>query len=61
MLYPSMIAKDDKSCTYCCYARCATLIIWVGVMPGQQTGATHYHAQLGFPEKGCPIIGLGLG
>ena len=23
-------AKDVKSCTYCCYVRCTTLIVWVG-------------------------------
>ena len=28
-----VIAKDVKSCTYCCYFRCATLIVWIGVMP----------------------------
>ncbi len=24
-----VIAKNVKSCTYCCYVRCATLIVWV--------------------------------
>ena len=24
----------------------------------QKTGATHYHAQLGFPDNGCVIKGL---
>ncbi len=27
-------------------------------MPGPQTGATHYHAQLGPPDKGRAIKGL---
>ena len=56
MLGPSrVIAKDVKSCTYCCYVRCATLIVWVGGMPWPQTGATQYHTQLGLPDKGCAI------
>ena len=46
-----VMAKDVKSCTYCCYVRCATLIVWVGGMPWPKTGATQYHAQLGLPEK----------
>ncbi len=46
------IAKKVKICTYCCYVRCATLIVWVRVMPWPQTGATQYHAQLGLPVKG---------
>ena len=25
-----VIAKDVKSCTYCCYVKCATLIVRVG-------------------------------
>ena len=25
-----VIAKNVKICTYCCYVRCATLIVWVG-------------------------------
>ena len=25
-----VMAKDVKSCTYCCYVRCVTLIVWVG-------------------------------
>ncbi len=28
--YPDrVIGKDVKRCTYCCYVRCATLIVWV--------------------------------
>ena len=27
-------------------------------MPWHQTGITHYHAQLGLPDKGCAIKGL---
>ena len=54
MLGPNcVIAKDAKSCTYCCYVRCATLIVWVGGMPWPQTDA-----QLGLPDKGRAIKGL---
>ncbi len=28
-----VIAKHVNSCTYCCYIRCATSIVWVGGMP----------------------------
>ncbi len=48
----------SKSCTYCCYNRCATLIVWVGEMSWHKTGATHYHAQLELPDKGRAIKGL---
>ncbi len=51
-----VIAKDDKSCTYCCYVRCAKLIVIVGGMPWTQTGETH--AELVLPDKGHTIIGL---
>ncbi len=47
----NVIAKDVKRCTYCCYVRCGTLIVWVGGMPWPQTGATQYHVQLGLPDK----------
>ncbi len=30
-----------------------------GVFPWSQTGATHYHAQLGLSDKGCAIRGIG--
>ena len=53
-----VIAKHVKSCTYCCYARCATLVIWEGGVPWPQTGATQYHTQLGLPYKGRAIKGL---
>ena len=59
MLNPNrVIAKDIKSCTYCCYVRCATLIVRVRGMPWPRTGPTHYHAQLGLPDKGRVIKGL---
>ena len=59
MLSPNnVIAKDVKSCTYCCYVRCTTLIVRVGGIPWLQTGVTHCHAQLGLPDKGCAIKGL---
>ena len=48
MLGPNrVIAKDVKTCIYCCYVRCGTLIVRLGV--------THYHAQLGPPDKGQAI------
>ncbi len=53
-----VIAKDVKSCTFYCYVRCATLKVGVGGMPWPNTGATHYHAQLGIPKKGHAIKGL---
>ncbi len=56
MLDPTcVIAKDVKSCTYCCYVRCETSIEQVGGMPWPQAGATHYHAQLCRPDKGREI------
>ncbi len=59
MLGPNrVIAKDVKSCTYCCYVRYATLIVWVGGMPWPQTGAIQYHVQLGLPDKRRAIRGL---
>ncbi len=51
-------ARDIKSCTYSCYVRCSPLIVWVGRIPCSQTGATHYHAQLGLQDKVCAIKGL---
>ena len=37
----------------------ARLIVRVGGTPWpKKTGATHYHAQLGLPDKGCAIKGL---
>ncbi len=53
-----VIAKEVKRCTYCCYVRCATLIVWVGGMSCPKTGAIQYHAQLGLPDKGRAIKGL---
>ena len=53
-----VIAKDVKSCNYCCYVRCATLIVLEGEMPWPQTSATQYHAQLGLQDKGHAIKGI---
>ncbi len=50
-----VIAKYVKSCIYCCYVRCATLIVWEEGMPWPKTGATQYHAQLGLQNKGRAI------
>ena len=40
-----VIAKDDESCTDCCFVGCAT----------------QHHTQLGHQDKGCAINGLGSG
>ncbi len=56
--YNQVIARDVRSCTYCCYVRCATLIVRVGGMPWPKTGATIYQAQLGLPDNGRAIKGL---
>ncbi len=54
------IHKDVKSGTYSGLVRCPTLRGRVrgGGMPWPQTGATHYHAQLGIPDKSRAIKGL---
>ncbi len=56
-----VIAKDVKSCTYCCYVKCTTLIIRVEGMSWPQTDATHYQAKLGLPEKDRAIKWLVVG
>ncbi len=48
-------AKDVKGCTYCCYVRCKTLIVWAGEMPWPNSGATHFYAQLGLSDNGHVI------
>ncbi len=53
-----VIDKDVNSCTYCCYITCTTLIEWEWGLPWLKSGATHYHAQLGLPDKGHAVIGL---
>ncbi len=50
-----LIAKDVNSCTYCCYFRCATLIVRLGGIPWSQSGAPHQHAELGLQDKGPAI------
>ncbi len=56
MLGPNrVIARDVKSCTYYCYVRFATLIVWVRGMPWPQTGETLFHAQIGLQDKGCAL------
>ena len=51
-----VIASDIKSCTYCCYVRCAVLIVCVVGMPWPKTD--EICAQLGFSDKGCATEGL---
>ena len=59
MLDPnSALAKDVNSCTYCCYVRCATLIVRGLRMHWFQTDTTHNHAQLGPPDISREIKGL---
>ncbi len=61
MLDPNHIkAKDIRICTYYCYVKKVTLIVWLGGMPWPQTGATQYHAQLRLPDKDRAIKGLQL-
>ena len=36
-----------------------TLIVFVGGMPWPKTDVTQYHTQLGLPDKGRAIKGLG--
>ncbi len=51
MLGPnSVIAKDVKSCTYCCYVLCGILNVRVCT--------NHCHAKLGISDKGRAIKGL---
>ena len=49
------LTEDVKNGSNYCYVRCATLIVRVVGKPWHKTCATHYHAQLGLPEKGCAI------
>ncbi len=50
-----VIAKDVKSCTYCYYVRCTTLLVRVGGMPWPKIDANQYHIQFEFPDKGRAI------
>ena len=53
-----VIAKDVKNFTYCCNVRCAICIVRLGGISWPKTDATHYHAQLGFPDIVRVIKGL---
>ena len=53
-----VLAKSVKSCNYCCYVRCLTLIVLVGGDALAQTGTYHYHDKLGTQDKGLAIKGL---
>ncbi len=51
--------QDVKSCTFCYYVRCGTLMVRVGGgMYLPKTGTTHNHAQLDHPDKSCALKGL---
>ncbi len=59
MLNPNcVLAKDDKSCTYCWYVIYATLIVQIGGNALAPKSATYYHVQLGLTDKGYAIKGL---
>ncbi len=59
MLAPNhVIAKDVKSCTYCCYVRNVTLIVRVEGIHWPQTDATQYHKHLVLLDKDRAIKGL---
>ena len=47
--------EDPKSCTYCLYVICVTLIVCAVGMPLPRTGTSQNHAQLGIPDKGRTI------
>ena len=51
-----VIAKDFKSCTYYCQRRDINSISKKNPWP--LIGKTHYHVQLGLPDKGCSIYWL---
>ena len=53
-----VIARDVKSCTFCYYVRCVTLMVRVGGMHLCKTGTTHNHAQLWLTDKSRAIKGL---
>ena len=58
-----VIAKDVKSCTYCCYVRCATLIVRVGenALAPDRRKSLPCTAQIGLTGKGRAIKGLVVG
>ena len=59
MLGPNrVIAKEVKSCTYCCYIRCATLIVWVGVNAMAPNSRNSVPCTVRTPDKGRAIKGL---
>ncbi len=50
-----IIAKDVKSCTFCWYVRCVTVIVRVGGVHWPQTGAFLYHAY--YNQRVCCLLG----
>ncbi len=53
---PHHNVEDVKRCTFCCYIRSPTLIVWAGKYLGpKQLGLNQYHAQLRHPDKGRAI------
>ncbi len=53
-----VISDDIKSCTYCCFVICTKLLVLLYDITQPKIGATHYHTQLGLPDKGHAIKGL---
>ena len=49
------VLVTEKLYFYLCYIKCATLIVKVVEIPWPNTGASHYHAQLGLTAKGGSI------
>ena len=55
-----VIAEDLKSCKYCCYVICMTLIEWIwGNALAQNLCNSLPITQLELPDKGCAIKGYG--
>ncbi len=53
----NVIAKDSKMCTYCCYVKCASLIVWVGECIGPKQAQLMNHTQLGLSDNGHALKG----
>ena len=49
------ITKDVKNVFYCCYVRCATLLVRIGDMPQPKTDPMHNNAELRLQDEGRAI------